>query len=213
MSPKPKEDKDVEKSKKSKLRQFYWDNFPGLRTHHLIPRSRGGPASYFILFPWTEKSHDAWHQLFFNMTVIEVWERLDETHSAIHSGAESVLPFWLEPCTLVGASAKKMAVFEEQKRSKLSSSLNTTKLQGLWWDCFQNDKLTDARTLILYMAMFMIFGSKMVNPESISQADIEVFLSKAIEIQDYRRWAMSICFHRGISAIVSRVNELNSSPQ
>lgn len=147
------------------------------------------------------------------MTVIEVWERLDEIHSSIHSGAEKVFPFWIEPCTLAGASAKKMAVFEEQKKSKLSSSLNATKLQGLWWDCFQSDKLTDARTLLLYMAMFMIFGSKMVDPESISQADIEVLLSKATEIQDHRRWAMGRCFHRGISAIVSRMNKLNPSPQ
>ncbi len=146
------------------------------------------------------------------MTIVEVWERLDEIHSVIHSGAEKVLPFWMEPCTLAGAGAKKMAVFEEQKRSKLLSPLSTTKLQELWFRCFGSNKLADARTLILYMAMFMVFGSKMVDPESISQADIEALLSKATEIQDYRRWAMGICFHRGISAIVSRINENLSSP-
>ena len=146
------------------------------------------------------------------MTVIEVWERLDEIHSAIHSGAEKVVPFWIESCTLVGAGAKKTAVFEEQKRSKLLSPLSTTKLQELWFRCFGSNKLADARTLILYMAMFMVFGSKMVDPESISQVDIETVLSKASDIKDYRRWAMGVCFHCGITAIVSRINENLSFP-
>jgi len=199
------------KIKTSKLRAFYKKHFPGLRTHHLIPRSRGGPTCCFNLFPWAEKNHDAWHQLFFNMTTQEVWERLDEIHAAIYSDAERVVPFWIEVCTLFKASPQKAKVFEEQKASKLSSLVNTTKLQGLWRVCFKSEKLAEARTQMLYMMMFMLFGSKMADPDSISQTDIQATLSKMSEMKTYRHWAVSVCFGYGVSTIISRVNDLNSS--
>ena len=212
MSPQKRESGDSgSRVKTSELKAFYREYFFGLRTHHLVPRSRGGPTSFFNLFPWTEKSHDAWHQLFFNMTIQEVWERLDEIHAAIYSDAERVIPFWIETCTLFKAGFKRMKVFEEQKASILSSPVGTVKLQGLWRSCFKSEKLVDARTLILHMAMFMIFGSRMADFESIIETDTQVLLSKVSEMKDYRRWAMSICLNCGINAVFSRVNEFNSS--
>ncbi len=214
MSPQKRESEDSSsKVKTSKLRAFYREYFPGLRTHHLVPRSRGGPTSYFVLFPWTEKSHDAWHQLFFNMTVQEVWERLDEIYAAIHSEAETVLPFWIEVCTLFNASAKRMTGFESEKMSRLSRPIGTIKLQELWFRCFGSNKLADAVTLMLYMMMFMMFGSKMADSESIGQADVEMMLSKMADMKDYRRWAVVVCLTQGINSIFSRINELSISPQ
>lgn len=204
-------DPDKDKPKISKLRTFYREHFPGLRTHHLIPRSRGGSTSYFVLFPWTEKSHDAWHQLFFNMTIQEVWDRLDEIHAAIYSESEKVVPFWIETCTLFRAGFRRMKIFEEQKTSILSSPVSTVKMQGLWRTCFKSEKLVEARTLILYMAMFMIFGSRMADFDSIIETDTQALLSKVPEMKDYRRWAMSICLNCGINTVFSRVNEFNSS--
>ena len=197
--------------KTGKLKAFYREHFPGLRTHHLVPRSRGGPTSCFNLFPWAEKSHDAWHQLFFNMTIQEVGERLDEIHAAIYSDAERVIPFWVGTCTLFKAGSRRMKVFEEQKASKLSSPVSTAKLQGLWWDCFKSEKLADARTLMLHMVMFMVFGPQMADPDLVSQTDVQAILSKISEMKNYRRWAVGVCLGYGISTIISRVNQLNSS--
>ena len=104
-----------------------------------------------------------------------------------------------------------MLIFEEQKTSILSSTVSTVKLQGLWRACFKSEKLVDARTLILYMAMFMIFGSRMADFDSIIETDTQVLLSKISEMKDYRRWAMSICLNYGINTVFSRVNEFNSS--
>ena len=196
-----------------KLRAFYRENFPGLRTHHLIPRSRGGPTSYFVLFPWNEKSHNAWHQLFFNMTVQEVWERLDEIYAAIYSDAEKVIPFWIESCTLLKASPKKMAVFEDQKRNKLSWPISNVKLQELWSKCFKSEKLSDAKTLMLYMVMFLVFGSKMADPDSINQDDVELLLSTMPETKEYRRWAVGVCLNQGVNDIMSKIDELHGGSQ
>lgn len=142
------------------------------------------------------------------MTVQEVWGRLDEIHAAIYSGTEMVVPFWIEVCALCSINPKKLAVFEAQKASKLSQSVSTVKLQGLWLKCFGSENLEAARTLMLYMMMFMIFGSKMTEPESINQTDVEDILSKAPNISDFRRWAVSIVLAYGVNIVFSRINEL-----
>ena len=214
MSPQKKEGKvSSSKTKTSELKKFYRENFPDLKIHHLIPRSRGGQTDYFVLFPWDFISHDAWHQLCLNMTVQEVWDRLDEIHATIYSSADMVVPFWLKACTLYKAGPKKLAKFEEQKKDKLSRPVNAVKLRGLWLRCFKSDKLADARTLLLYMAMFMLFGSKMADPESISQADAESLLSQIPDMQDYRRWAAGICLNYAATVIVSRVSDFYVSPR
>lgn len=193
------------------LKTFYRENFPGLRTHHLIPRSRGGPTNYYALFPWAEKNHDAWHQLFLNMTIQEVWERLDEIYSTIYSGSEMIMLFWIEVCDLCKASQKRMAKFEEQKMQKLARPVSAVKLQGLWGDCFNSEKLSDARTLILYMAMFMVFGNKMADLYSIGQKDTESLLTLISDMPDYRHWAVGVCLYHGIDAIVSSINDRDAN--
>lgn len=141
------------------------------------------------------------------MTIQEVWNRLDEIYAAIYSEAEMVVPFWVGVCTLYKVSPKKLAKFEEQKRDKLSWPVSVIKLRDLWFKCFRSDNLADARSLLLYMAMFMLFGSKMIDPESISQADAESLLSQIPDLQDYQRWAVSVCFNHGVSSIFSKINE------
>lgn len=193
--------------KLSRLKRFYKDNFPGMSPHHLFPTSRGGPSSQFNLFPWPLENHRAWHKLFFNMTVEEVWERLDEIYGAIFSDAEQVVPFWLEACTLYRASAKKLEKFEEQKQTMLSQPISTTKLQNEWFRCFGSTRLYDSRITLLYMAMFLIFGGRrMTNPKNIGGKDTDSVLAKMSKMSDYRRWAVGICLANGLSNIISEVN-------
>ena len=67
--------------------------------HHLVPSTREGETSEFNLFPYRIKSHRAYHALFLNMTIWEVWEAFEEIYNEIfNTDEERINRHWLDVC-------------------------------------------------------------------------------------------------------------------
>lgn len=74
-------------SKRKTLRHLhdYYSSvfFKKITLDHLRPSSRNGSDDEYNIFPFEGKRHAAWHTLFWNMTIFEVWEKLDFIHNLI----------------------------------------------------------------------------------------------------------------------------------
>ena len=185
------------------IRHQFGRSFPKSSPHHIIPSSRNGPSSHFNLFPYKRSAHGAYHELFWNMRIDEVWSGLDKIYSAIfESDEDRVYPFWLESCKLDLASEKQIAGFEREKKLRLSRSVSAMKLQELWFRAFGSTSPDQARNLLKYMMLFMVFGINMIDIESIFNNDNLIdFFEKRYPSSGDRLWAFEICFGKHGSSI------------
>ncbi len=161
----------------------------------MTPSSRGGPSDQYNLFPWRQKSHQAWHLLFLNMTIIEVWEMLDGIHGKIfHSKNERIVRSWLWVCTINTDNSQRLAKFERDKVSFMEKKENIAKLQDAWIKCFGGESLERATLVMRYMMLFMVFGENMADPERkiFDNGHLEKLLSRIPEY-GIRRWAFREC--------------------
>ena len=137
--------------------------------HHMRPRSRGGKTDEFNLFPFKIERHQNWHKIFMNMTIREVWDRLEEIHKAIWlTDKEIVTRSWLSVCKL----RKKKDI-----RNVLKEEYEVFYLREVWVHAFGGWELSRARILLRCMMFFMAFGSDMVCLDT-----------------DDRQWAFEISF-------------------
>lgn len=128
--------------------------------HHMIPRSRNGNGDEYNLFPWNRGAHIAWHCLFSNMTVPEVWENLDKIHKIIWSGSanDKVHAIWLEVCTLERGSPGDKRIFNDATTKRILEGESKAKLRDYWVACFGEDSLSAAQDLFVDMMMVAMFG-------------------------------------------------------
>ncbi len=158
----------------------------------MTPSSRGGHSSQYNLFPWRQKPHQAWHFLFFNMTIDEVWEKLDEIHAKIFDpNREVVARSWIHVCSLDTKDLEKLYKFQEECRSFMEKKDSIFKLQREWEKCFGGASLERAELVIKYMMLFIIFGEAMADPEEyiFDNGHLEKLLRK-IPQDGIRRWAL-----------------------
>ena len=177
------------------LRKIYRKKFGGKTTlHHLRPTTRNGPDSMFNLFPWDRGKHSAWHTLFLNMTLREVWDVLEQVHQVIFdSGCKSVAPWWLAVCET--NRNKKKRNFELSKARALKEELSTRILRENWEGCFGSPKLADARHQMQWMMLFMILGMNMLKGIAVaSDEETCEFCLKAQQDTEDRAWAFGILF-------------------
>jgi len=164
--------------KKLKLKNF--------NLHHLVPSSCGGETNEFNLFPYRVKSHNAYNCIFLNMAIWQVWEVLEEIHEAIfYSDKERINRHWLAVCKLKTPRELEVQV---EKVYKIEY------LQEKWITAFDGDSLKQARMVLKYMMLFIIFGSHMANPESLfDNGNLTEFFEKYPANEDRLR-ASNICF-------------------
>ncbi len=169
---------------KDSLHKLYGDQ-KNSDLHHLIPGSRAGETNEFNLFPFNIKSHRAYHILFLNMTIWEIWEVLDGVHEEIFNNEEErVSRPWLHVCHFS----------KERLDTEVDRFFPIEFLQQKWITTFGRKKLNRARKLLKRMMLFMVFGSEMADPEQLfDDGHLMQFFQKYPVHQDRLR-AFNICF-------------------
>lgn len=170
------------------LKKKYKKKFgKNINPHHMVPSSRGGAGDQFNLFPWDRKCHSAWHEIFVNMTIFEVWERLEGIYNSIfNSNSENITRWWLDVCEISDG---------DEKARMLDKEVSVEKFQDIWVECFGGEDLAIAINWIKYMLLFMIIGGeKMMNLKRfLEYNDLDIYLNKK-PLNKYRTQAFVICF-------------------
>lgn len=148
------------------LRRLYRKTFSATITlDHLTPKSRNGSwKDEFNIFPFEQSRHQDWHSLFLNMTLLEVWEWLEQTHSLIfYSRRKKICPVWLSACHLERGSSKKTTAFELKKNDLLVTLTDVYFLQKKWINALGSANIATSINFLKYKMLFMIFGIKMTD--------------------------------------------------
>ncbi len=181
-----------------RLRQLYRRAFrnDAITLDHLIPKSRNGSLrDEFNIFPFEESRHEAWHFIFLNMTIFEVWEWFEQIHSLIfNSRQEKICLVWLSACCLEKGRCKQITKFEQKKKNLLLTLFDVDFLKKKWILCFGNAKLKTARIFLKYRMLFMIFGSKMIVKEYLLSNDIFTTIIQKAANYPVRMRAIKYCF-------------------
>ena len=176
---------------KAKLQKLYGNQFrgnlwPNCNLHHLTPSSRDGETNEFNLFPWKKRCHNAWHDIFLNMTIWEVREALEDIYEEIfHTDKERVNRHWLSVCRL-----KK----EMELKAQVERVYGIEYLQEKWITAFGGDDIKQAEKLLEYMMLFIIFGSHMEDTDYLfNNGNLTEFFEKYPANED-RLKAFNVCF-------------------
>ncbi|OGM98775.1 MAG: hypothetical protein A2817_00165 [Candidatus Yanofskybacteria bacterium RIFCSPHIGHO2_01_FULL_39_8b] len=177
------------------VRKIYGKSFPGTNPHHLVPRSRNGSGGHFNLFPYNRKAHSAYHHLFWNLKIDEVWNNLDKTHQSIFdTDRKYCYQWWISSCFLDKGTEKERERFEKSKQERLVKLLPVSEFKKYWIECFGNNSVNHARLLLKYMMLFMIFGVNMADTNSLFNNDDLTIFFETSPSKGYRLWAFEICF-------------------
>jgi len=171
---------------KAELHRLYSDQLRNFNLHHLIPSSRGGETNEFNLFPYKLKSHRAYHALFLNMTIWEVWERVEEIYEEIfNTNEEKISRQWINVCRL-----KKDTGLDVQ----INRIFGVEYLQEKWIIAFGGQDIRQAQRLLKYMMLFIIFGSHMADTNYLfDNGHLAEFFEKS-PADENRLRAFNICF-------------------
>jgi len=171
---------------KAGLQKLYGNQFRNCNLHHLVPSSRGGETNEFNLFPWKKRCHNAWHHLFLNMTIWEVYETFDGIYEEIFfSDKERIYRHWLGTCQL-----KK----ERELEAQIERIYGVEYLQEKWIAAFGGNDLKQAEQLLKFMMLFMIFGSHMADADYLfDNGNLTEFFEEYQANEDRLR-AFNICF-------------------
>jgi hypothetical protein len=190
------------------LRKKYSKLFPGADIHHMTPKSRNGGASEFNLFPFKERAHSDYHFIFWNLTINEVWEMLEQIHDSIFQTEENyIIPWWYKYCELEKGGWKQKASFEKDKRERLKKHVSVSILRRNWIGVFGGEELITARALMKVMFLFEIFGTKVTDKNTLfNNGYLEKFFENS-PCSKKRLQAFQICFGRGgrVQAMKSKI--------
>lgn len=156
----------------------------------MCPRSRSGKNNEFNLFPYKTDRHRSWHAIFLNMTIWEVWNRVEDIYSSIWlADDDAITRPWLSVCKLQKKALKKA----------LNNKYNVFYLREMWINAFGGWKLDRAKRTLEYMILFIIFGSDMAYEDKIfSDSDLAAFFKK-YPVTGERHWALQACFGENAS--------------
>jgi hypothetical protein len=159
--------------------------FPGAKRHHLHPKTRNGPDTEFNLFPWNERSHTFWHKLFDVMSIREVWGVLDDAWLLIfNSGDDMIVPDWRAVLAKPGQLGGPM------------KPVRATRLRLWWKGCFGSTDLVQARRLLRYMMLFMVFGRYADRSREVFANGSLRQMLHGLPSSGDRGWAFRTCFRR-----------------
>ncbi len=159
--------------------------FPRSRMHHMHPSSRHGSDQEFNLFPWNERSHSCWHWMFFDLTVREVSELLEEAHTRIwDSSAETLWAEWMQ---------RHLHQFKKAVQRDILHEHRVEEWQQWWLDAFNGDSLESALYTVRSMMLCMVFGHHAFTDDVFNTRRLKVLLQDIPRDGD-RGWAFRTCF-------------------
>ena len=169
--------------------------FQNLQLHHPVPKSRMGGSNEFCLFPYNGIAHDAYHIIFLNLKIDEIWFMLDLIYRDIfESDRKRINQWWLGFCWMEIGTEQKRKRFEQGRINRIAKSIRVNYLRKRWKIAFGDHDLNTARNFLKLMMLFMIFGTQMLNNSFVSDDEkITQFLT-ANPCEDYRLWAFESCF-------------------
>ncbi len=188
---------------KDELVKLYGHAFGRYTRHHLIPTTRGGEFNQFNIYPMSRRQHTAWHMLFDNLTIREIWEEIDVAHNIIFGADrhESMIEkVWIQSLGKLYAKGNGPAMRAPR-----------IKLTARWMECFGNDDLVYAKGKIQYMMLYMIFGgANIVNSDYIFEnGAIGVFIKNFPEgFNEQGAWAFNTCF--GVDATIAHIKAVTN---
>lgn len=196
----------------AKVRKIYGKAFPGTNPHHLVPGSRNGSGSHFNLFPYKRDAHAAYHYLFWNLKIDDVWEDLHNIHRSIFGSSKKYdYQWWISSCFLDRGTDKERQVFEKSKQQRLVKLLPVSEFQRNWVKCFGNNSLDHARIFLKYMMLFMVFGVNMIDTSSLfDNGNLTEFFEKSPS-KGYRLRAFEVCFGKNsprIQTIKTKIRKI-----
>ncbi len=186
------------------LKKIYASKFPSRNLHHIIPRSREGLSTQFNLYPYDKRAHSAYHDIFLNMRIDEVWEALPLIHQLVfESSVDHIYTPWLMACALeVGPDIERKR-FEQKKLGRLGKTYPVELLQTNWELAFGSDSLDTARRKMKEMMLYMIFGVNMINNDILfDNGNLADFIELSPCDGD-RLWAFQTCFGKNGGSIQS----------
>ncbi len=142
--------------------------------HHLRPRSRFGCDEKWNRYPWKREAHVAFHDLFGNSTLKEIWEvKLEEIYKEV----------WL-----YNIDNYLKNYFNEQKVRFFKLYLRRKKA---WLKAFGGEELESAKKILKQMMWWNVFLD--LSPEQVTE---EILRRKIKEIKDDedRRWSFETLF-------------------
>jgi len=109
---------------KAGLQRIYGPKFHKSNLHHLIPKTRNGQGTEYNLFPYSIRSHGAYHDVFLNLRINEVWEMFNRIHSSIFEPEEDyIVPWWIEKCKREIGTADEIASFNRNKKNRMAKTI------------------------------------------------------------------------------------------
>lgn len=173
---------------KTELQRLYGKSkkFGNFNLHHMVPSTREGETNEFNLFPYGIKRHSAYHEIFLNMTIWEVYEALEDIYDKIfNSNKERINRGWLVVCKLKN---------EYQLKIQMEKVYGVEYLQEKWFIAFGGYDIKQAQKFIKHMMLFIIFGSRVVDTEKLfNNGHLAEFFEKYPADEDRLR-AFDICF-------------------
>ena len=177
-----------DKSRYALAREPYREYHPHAKMHHMVPTSRRGEDSEHNLFPWSEASHVAWHDLFSIMTLREVWPVLSDVHLLLfQTDEDDMVREWCLPYRYHGRKS-------DQK--DMATVKPVAKLREAWVRCFGSCDYRPAQRLLRYMMLHMVLGRFADHTPLVYENRTLIPLVRAASHDPERAWAFRQCFGR-----------------
>lgn len=199
----------------------YSSIFPGTNRHHPMPVSRMPRSSTredvyennAMVFPYKKKAHRAYHALFWNMRIDQVWDNLEDIHNSIfNTDDEEISEWWKGSCDLESGDFFERTKFISERDNRLLQSIRIAHLQSLWLRTFGGEDLVTAENLLKIMMLFMIFGPRIVDSDELfDNGNLSNFFENT-KLTRYRLWAFQTLFGEGGSmrGIKSKISNILS---
>ena len=189
---------NLNKLNKTGLQAIYGSRFHRANLHHLVPRTRNGRATEYNLFPYSIRKHSAYHDIFFNLRIDEVWNVLNQVHCDIfESGEDYIVPWWIEKCEREAGTSDQVVKFNKNKRDKLNTPISVVWLQCKWVKAFGSEDLKTSKEFLRLMMLFMVFGAELLNKNTLfDNGNLADFLESS-PCTENRLWAFEKCFGQG----------------
>jgi len=215
------ESEPARKDHSKNLRKVYSRLYPKTDLHHPIPKSRIPLGSSqkeidrlhrennWQVFPYDKHAHNAYHFLFLNLRIDQVWDRLTQIHRTVfESPGEHTARWWLECCDLESRIGRKRNEFNERKADLVRKEYRIIELQSAWKRAFGGSDLRTAENLLRITMLFMVFGSRMTSVDKLLNNKNLIRFIENEKPNGHRLWAFEILFGnngRSIKGIKSQI--------